>query len=396
MGRLKYLAYKYKARKRYKNKNRDKNTWVFGEWFGDRCCDNSFYLANYISENHPEIKTYWVAKKTADVQSLSNKITVLEMDSEDSENVLKTAGAAFMNQGLRDFSSDGRYFFEGGITVNLWHGIPWKKINFDAAKNKSLAADVHHRILSQIDSAQYFLTPSDEMGIRIQSAFLAGRNRQLLAGYPRNSIFYNENKTLLAKNNILDKVFKKSGLNPKTIIAYMPTFRDNVENVFSFTTLGENARLNSLLQEHDAIIIEKVHFVSSKRGNSVNGSDRILNMNDVIAAELLAAADILITDYSSCFFDYLLLNRPIIHYIYDYDYYISDDRGVYYTKEEAACGKTPENENELLTAITEYLENPSLDMDLRSRQRSKFWQYDRGNACEDIYNAVRKIQMNEK
>ena len=55
----------------------------------------------------------------------------------------------------------------------------------------------------------------------------------------------------------------------------------------------------------------------------------------------LAAADMLITDYSSCFFDYLITNRPIIHYLYDYDYYVKEDRGVYYDVMDVVAGDTP-------------------------------------------------------
>ena len=51
----------------------------------------------------------------------------------------------------------------------------------------------------------------------------------------------------------------------------------------------------------------------------------------------MAASDILVTDYSSCFFDFLILDRPIIHFLYDYDYYKEKDRGLYYEKEGVIC-----------------------------------------------------------
>ena len=46
-----------------KFQKRDPDLWGFGEWMGNRCCDNSLSLANYIVENHPEKKVVWFSKK---------------------------------------------------------------------------------------------------------------------------------------------------------------------------------------------------------------------------------------------------------------------------------------------------------------------------------------------
>lgn len=89
------------------------------------------------------------------------------------------------------------------------------------------------------------------------------------------------------------------------------------------------------LIENDVIIVQKAHFVSQQRNElqRERRQQRVITLNELYAFEALGAADILISDYSSCFFDYLVLNRPIIHFIYDYESYKRKDRGIYTEKQ---------------------------------------------------------------
>ena len=65
---------------------------------------------------------------------------------------------------------------------------------------------------------------------------------------------------------------------------------------------------------------------------------------------------------------------------------------MYYTKEEIACGKTPEKIDELLIAIEEYLKHPEIDKKLREERIKRFWEYDSDNTREMIYQQIRRIQ----
>ena len=103
---------------------------------------------------------------------------------------------------------------------------------------------------------------------------------------------------------------------------------------------------------------------------------------------MLAAADVLITDYSSCFFDYLILDRPIIHYLYDYEYYVNSDRGVYYDLMDVVAGDTPKTIQELLTSIAENLKNPKLNHDLRNKRKGEFITYESEANSKIIYERI--------
>lgn len=93
------------------------------------------YLANYTAEKFPNIEVYWIAKSTTDISQLSDKISVISMDSEASYKLLSDAGVAIVGQNFYDLSSTGYKYVQGACTILLWHGVPWKRIGFDAARS---------------------------------------------------------------------------------------------------------------------------------------------------------------------------------------------------------------------------------------------------------------------
>ena len=173
------------------------------------------------------------------------------------------------------------------------------------------------------------------------------------------------------------------------IITYMPTFRDKASQGFSFSRLLEDERFLHLIDDYNIIIIQKAHEANIRRGEkfAVNYSDRILNIQDIQPQILLAASDILVTDYSSCFFDFLLLDRPIIFYMYDYLYYANKDRGLYFSKEDILCGLNPEKEDDLITAIQKTITKDE-HSGMRQKIKSKYMTFESENNCEIILKNI--------
>ena len=370
---------------------RDKNLWVFGEWFGNRCCDNSFAFANHLAKTHPELKLVWIAKKEADASQLAPSIRFVEMETPEAMDVLNRAGVAVMNQGTNDFTAELSCYCDGALMVNLWHGVPWKKIGLDMHSDYGAARRLYMRYIQKLQCADMYLALSDEFARIVESAFCAPKRSIVLGGYPRNDIFYDPQRIAAARQKVLEKLELQPAEDLK-IIAYMPTFRDNTENVFSFEDLAGDNRLCALLEKHNAVIVQKAHFVSYQRNSMANAakSRRILPLNDIAGQELLAAADMLVTDYSSCFFDYLVLDRPIIHYIYDYAYYAGEDRGVYYKAEDVVCGDAPQTAEQLLDALEANLEDPDLHKALRKSRAAKYMTYESADSCEKLYAQIQK------
>lgn len=371
---------------------RDPNLWVFGEWFGNRCCDNCLYLANYVANNHPRIKAVWICKKNADTSLLDPAVTRVEMDSEEATQALRHAGVAVMNQGFVDFSdTTGGLDCAGALTVNLWHGVPWKKIGMDSQSGNSALRGLYAKMVCRMQTSELYLALSDEFARILQGAYFVPADRVILAGYPRNSLFYDEKALALGREKVLNALREngKTAENVK-IITYMPTFRDKTEQVFSFTQLKDDPRFQALLEKHNAVVVQKAHFVSDQRngGGGESEDPRILNLNGLSAQELMAGTDLLVTDYSSCFFDFLMTDRPIIHYLYDYAYYSDEDRGLYYRAEDVVCGDAAADVRELLDALDTNLSEPEKNARLRQERRRRFMTYESEDACRRIFEAI--------
>ena len=371
---------------------RDYKTWLFGEWFGNRCCDNSLYFANYIAENHPGIKLYWAANSGVDTSLLDKRVKVIDRNDESSINIYKKAGVIIMNQGIGDFTDVAADYFSGAITVNLWHGVPWKKILIDSIDKSKLTEYFIIKGGFLLTRAKYFLSLSDEFTKVLKTSGGLRTRNIIRAGYPRNSLFYDDLKVSQAREKIIELIAEKGGPQSdiNKIIVYMPTFRDSGAETFSFNSMNSDFR--DYLEENGIVLVEKKHY-EDQTASDGEKSDRILNIPDCNAPELLAAADMLITDYSSCFFDYLVLDRPVIHYIYDYEYYSKDDRGLYYSKEDVLCGDAPETVDDLVMYIKENLDDPDKNKMLRDKVRNRFLKYEDSKSCERIYRfIVRKIK----
>lgn len=394
---IKYFFLLFTSKIWYSFSKRDKKTWVFGEWFGDRCCDNCLYFANYVTETFPDIHVIWIASKRADLSKLNPSIDVAIMDSPEAIRALRYAGVVFVVQALYDLTHKNICYHSGALVVNMWHGVPWKKIQIDAERN------FKHRFLKSLEikalGAKLLLSTSLKFDTILNTSFKCKRKNILKAGYPRNALFYKTDRVKECRLKMLQHL-EQHGVNVNfdtKIITYMPTFRDKTNERFSFCNILNNETLRKILEDYNAIILEKNHYVSHKRETyncSAISSGRFMQLDDYATQDVLASSDILITDYSSCFFDYLLLDRPIIHYLYDYRYYKENDRGLYYSKEEVICGDTVDNVEALIRAIKQNLCDNSRHTNLRKKRRKEFLSYESDSACRIIYSEIAgKLKM---
>lgn len=401
MNKLIHLLNGLKVKIKYKSKHRNPFIWVFGEWFGEKCYDNSLCLANYVASNYSEVQVFWASKANTDTSLLHPKISRLIFGTEQALSVYKQAGAAFMNQGLRDFSQEGFDYFDGAFKVNLWHGVMWKRIGHDGSLQNGFLYSLYRKISDYIFGANYYLAVSNEYAKICESAFSASSEGIIKAGYPRNFIFYDDHLLNQAKKEVINILRKKTGYQwsySTKIITYMPTFRDNVEEVFSFEELESNKKFMKWLTINNVVILQKTHFITQKRKKGIaqkNNKKRIIIFNDINPQTLLAASNLLITDYSSCFFDFLLLDRPIIHFLYDYDYYQNKDRGLYYNKEDVVCGSIATQSKELPELIISNMNNPNKTQKIRAKRKNQFMTYEGKHSCEIIYNEILKKMNNQ-
>jgi len=168
-------------------------------------------------------------------------------------------------------------------------------------------------------------------------------NLYKITGAPRNDFLFNSNgREILFKLLNID-------LKDKKIVFYMPTFRaslynqyvsgnKNWSNIFGFKDF-DNKAFSDLLVKNNIVFIIKMHPYEEKfvqdliRNQKINNTylilDEELNNSGIDLYEFMNACDLLITDYSSIYFDYLLLDRPIIFTPVDLDDYIENNGLLY-------------------------------------------------------------------
>ena len=220
------------------------------------------------------------------------------------------------------------------IFLQCWHGTPLKKIGMDIEVNGNAATDIKDIHASYINDAKkydYFISPTQYATQCFVSSFglnkLHKENIILEKGYPRNdSLFHKTAEDIL-------KLKDELGIeHNKKVLLYCPTFRDDQfqAGVGHTYELGVNLlRLKEKLGK-DYVLLLRLHYlvsnnidISQFKGFAIDVS----HYDDV--NDLYLVSDVLITDYSSVFFDYSNLKRPILFYMYDLDKYQHQLRDFY-------------------------------------------------------------------
>jgi CDP-glycerol glycerophosphotransferase (TagB/SpsB family) len=328
--------------------NVDDNLIVLGAVNGKAFIGNPKYLYYFLKEN-TDYKLLWFSKSKELIKELKKKgINCIYTYSLDGIRILRKARAVFVSHGWGDILPIK--FPPRTVVVQTWHG------GFIKIKGK------HPYVTKYINSKWATLTrlkiryyqffdyvisaSSEKILINITSnVFKFPVERIIITGYPRNDILFLKDPKLIKKlkknYNIPDNI--------KRIILYAPTFREIIPTKEPFEN-GDLTKLNKLCKETDTIFLIKAH-IKEKLINFKNLENIKLASKHADIQELLLISDILVSDYSSVLCDYLLLNRPILLYTYDYDQYISH-RGIYYKYlEEIAPGPLLYTASELIDAI---------------------------------------------
>lgn len=212
------------------------------------------------------------------------------------------------------------------IYLNTWHGTPLKTLGRQSKSEYFLIGNAQKTFLD----ADYVLYPNEftmEHMIKDYMVDNIGRFTPLLGGYPRNAVFFD---AAAGK-----KLREKYGLSGKRVYAYLPTWRGTIGNVSS---KEQEARLLGFFEELDGklsdqqVVYVKMHTVSA----SHISLDNFAHIKPFPAEETYAflnAADGLITDYSSVFFDFAVTGKKIILFPYDLEEYEAE-RGFYFSLAE--------------------------------------------------------------
>lgn len=362
-----------------------KYQWVFGAWFGTSISDNPKVLMDYLNTQYSEINFVWELNEGIDVPERQPNITYVRRNSLKGIWLAMRSKVAVMNQSYEDICTYN--VIGGAYKVQLWHGVAWKKIGEDAKDDPSgILKKLHRKNYLRLNCNDLYIASSESQKEKVCSAFGIKNFKIMSVGQPRNEMFLRGDHEKLRQ-----KYLASWELDSNTkIITYMPTFRDKNNKSFSFESMIGNKEFENFLKYNDCIIVEKSHFVDIKRNNESKYAEFawLHRVSYIDSQELLAISDILITDYSSCFFDYLLTDRPIIHYLYDYEWYRDKDRGLYYDVEEVTAGSVAYTKEGLILAIVKNVQQKELYQERRKQMKKKFMEYESINNSERIYERI--------
>lgn len=360
---------------------RDNTVWVFGAKGGEAFVDNSKYLFLYTVADREHIRAVWLSRDDDVVTTLQKEgYEAYHTNSVQGMRLNLRAGYVFLSHGMPDVN---RWCSGGATTVLLWHGIALKQIGRDGYKQRKRIERVKRIIKDNVfDRYDWILVPSEAMVKPFFSAFRISPERILPIGYPRNDVlagsWSGHDPTADAVLNECYAELHRNG----TVLLYMPTKHyETSERVVDQLRLFE---LDQWLAERDAYFLVKPHPAEPfDLGNEE--FSRIISVPDGIDIyPLLQHTDMLITDYSSIYFDYLLLDKPIVFYPFDLEQYRST-RGFYLDYEEVTPGPISTNFDDLLKNIENILETDEYTAKRKS-VRETFLQPTTVDRCKEICN----------
>lgn len=292
---------------------------LFGSTNG-KLVDNSKYLYLHTVKNENQYIPYWITDDKLTVNTLKemNLPVVYKWTIEALVLVLK-AKYFFVTHGKINVFHFKR---KSTILVNLWHGNPIKKVGFDSLVD-------NHKYVQKISQEWDLLLTSHEKFIPVfQSAFHLDKDKILPLGLPRNMILWDTDSELIIKEKIAH--YYNFPIDRK-IILYAPTFRDNKETQKNFHEQIEHfiANFNSKNME-EYVLLLRLHPYD-KLSIDLNNYTHIYSASDYEDfQELMAASALLVTDYCSCMFDYSIMKKKIVLFLFDSKNYIKDRNGFYF------------------------------------------------------------------
>ncbi len=355
----------------------DSKTIVFSTFQGKSFADSPKALYLYML-NHPEYSDYkfvWAFKKPKNYRFLEDfhNTSIVKIKSKKYEKALCGAKYWITNHRI----SDHIYPKKNQVYLQCWHGTPLKRLGYDLKKLDNAintARDMRTKYRIEAKKFTHMLSPSKFATEKFISSFalqkVGKENCVIESGYPRNDFLYNHTV------DDIKRIKEKIGIAEcnKKIILYAPTWRDNQHALgkgYTYKTEVDFDLLRDQLQD-DYILLFRAHYFVSNSFDFEKYKGFIYNVSNFDDInELYVIADMLITDYSSVFFDFANLKKPIIYYMYDLEAYRDDIRGFYLNLQELP-GNILRTEDALIEEI---------------KQITKHWEYsDKYRNFNQTYN----------
>lgn len=332
---------------------------VFGAWLGERFADNSKQLF-LEAQKYKGLRAVWITKDEKTMREVKRLgFEVYKWGTFKAVCMQLRAKYAVVSNGISDLEHT---FLGGAVIIDLWHGIPLKKVCYDNKYEKdwnSPKQKFRDMLINVPLGNMYYVATSKVFVDIYQSAFRVKKEQVLCLGQPRCDVFFEKKKP-------------KPYFPEKNIILYCPTHRKEGAERIDISSLFDLKRLEAYLAEYGYYFVVKKHFYHRNETEDFKNYPHIIDVTgfDMDIQRLIMETKAMVTDYSSIYIDYLLLGMPLLFYCYDYEKYLAEDRELYFEYEDVTPGLKAKNFDDLLNELVLFATNGS-EYQKEERERVK-------------------------
>lgn len=338
---------------------------------------NPRYITEYLLDNHPGYRIFWVFRGNTPPSGLDRRIKAVKYRSWEYRKVMNTAEFLITNARTDSWKIYWRKR-SGQKYIMTWHGgVALKQVEADAEDKLSY---------SYVKKAKADSRICDLMlsGARCQTRLLAGKfwydGEILEKGTPRCDVLFDSVRHQTMSRNVRSAY----GIpEDSKIVLYAPTFRtDKSIEPYRIDWEATSKVLKDMYKGSDVRILLRLHpnligkVDISPLLNSPSVTD-VTSYHDM--QELMCISDMLITDYSSSMFDFMILKRPCILYATDIEEY---DRGYYHDFTELPF-PIARNQEELIGRIRDFSTETYLT-EIEKFDKDNIGLIEDGNACREV------------
>ena len=355
-----------------------KDLWIVSER-GTDARDNGYHFFKYVTKEHPEINAaYVIAKNSPDYQKVADLGRVITYGSL-CHYISYILAKARISSHIEGYSPDilffnkyGDFVRKKGKNIFLQHGIIKDDINFCHADRTNLDMFV----CSAVPEYEY-----------VDKTYGYKKGILQLVG-------------LCRYDNL------KRNEKPTKKILFMPTWRSELrscsrraflesEYFKKYNSLLNSEQLISVLNEYDYELVFYPHFEVQRFLDCFSVSNsrvKIADFKNNDVQDLLINSDILLTDFSSVYFDYGYMRKPVVYYQFDEAEYRSTLYGKgYFDYRRDGFGKVTETEEEAISELTHILENGAVADEMFLERMNAFFKFNDRDNCKRNFEAILKL-----
>ena len=354
---------------------------------------NPHALWSYVKKN-TDIETAWIVKKMNSYNILTERGIECAVYGTLQANELISAADVIIANSYTYLEIPKR---EDQLLVNLWHGSGVKAHDY---YDHNLNPRHVIKLKKYFDLVDLMCVHSLDDRFKLSAMLHYDLRKMYVTGQPRLDYVTNSD----GKKKVTE-LFGEDINRYEKLIFFAPSYRSNMschagkiysENIFRLDDF-DNKALDEFLVKNNAAIIYKLHPIEqtafagrifSMSEHCYELTDATLFEHDIRYDEVLSAFDVMISDYSSIVYDYLLLNRPVVYLLPDYEEYKNAKGFVFSNIDAFMPGEKAYTFSELLIALGNAFEEPNLYEDARKNVILNRFDYTDGKSAERCYNQI--------